>query len=79
MSEIRDADGLIGTASENGIAWDGLGPVPDEHAAGDDSAPTGQRSASGNRGARPAAFDLEINGNRNKLPIRPRTQNWPAS
>jgi hypothetical protein len=33
-------------APGGGVAWDGLGPVPQENAIGDDSAPAGPQSAS---------------------------------
>jgi hypothetical protein len=38
--------GCTARAPDGGVAWDGLGPVPEENAVSDDSAPAGPQSAS---------------------------------
>jgi len=38
--------GCTARAPVSGVAWDGLGTVPQENAIGDDSAPAGPQSAS---------------------------------
>jgi hypothetical protein len=46
--------GCTARAPGGGVAWDGLGPVPEENAVSDDTAPTGSQSAS-KRSRQPAA------------------------
>jgi hypothetical protein len=51
---------ISGVGCTAGVAWDGLGPVPEENAASDDSAPAGPQPASKRSQQRAARSDGNV-------------------